>query len=75
MDQEGRDMIFRAVETAANGARSAIQTGARILIGTMMVFAVGLPLLIGGRPESLIPLGLGAFAFYGVAKDLGWIAK
>lgn len=68
-------MIFRAVRTAANGARTAIQTGARILIGVMMVFAVGLPLLAGGRPEALIPLGLGAFAFYGVAKDFGWLTK
>lgn len=63
-------MIFRAVESAANRARSAVQIGACLLIGTMMVFAVGLPLLIGGRPEALIPLGLGSLAFYTARKDL-----
>lgn len=68
-------MIFRAVETAANSARNVIQLGARLLIGVMMVFAVGLPLLVGGRPEALIPLGIGGFALYSVAKDFGWIRQ
>ncbi|MEL7540302.1 MAG: hypothetical protein AAGJ51_05320 [Pseudomonadota bacterium] len=68
-------MIFRAVESAANGVRSAIQIAACLLIGTMMVFAVGLPLLLGGRPEALIPLGLGSMALYSARKDLRRLSK
>jgi len=55
-------MILRAAETALGGARTVIQIGACSLIGVMMVLAVGLPLLIGGRPEALVPLGLGTMA-------------
>ncbi|MEM7329783.1 MAG: hypothetical protein AAF437_13655 [Pseudomonadota bacterium] len=68
-------MIFRAVESAANRARTAIQIGACLLIGSIMVFAVGLPLLLGGRPEALIPLGLGSMAFFTARKDLRRISK
>lgn len=68
-------MIFRGVESAVNDIRNFVFIGARLLIGSMMVFAVGLPLLVGLRPEALVPLGLGGWALYGAAKDLGWITK
>lgn len=68
-------MIFRAIGFAANGARTVIQIGACLLIGTMMVFAVGLPLLIGGRPEALVPLVIGSMAFMRASKDLKQLSK
>lgn len=34
----------------------------------MTVF-VGLPLIIGGRPEGLIPFGVGALALYNLRRE------
>ena len=68
-------MILRAAETALGGARTVIQIGACSLIGVMMVFAAGLPLLIGGRPEALVPLGLGTMAFLRAANLIRGLKK
>ncbi|MEO1305383.1 MAG: hypothetical protein AAFV37_10430 [Pseudomonadota bacterium] len=60
--------MFQVLNSVLGGVQSVIQIGACLLIGTMMVFAVGLPLLIGGRPEALIPIGIGSMAFWTVWK-------
>jgi len=68
-------MLFRELGEAASQARNYFLIGIRLFIGLIMVFTVGLPLLLGFRPEALVPLGLGGYALYGVAKELGWITK
>ena len=67
--------MFQLLTAILGHTRSAIQIAACVLIGTMMVFAVGLPLLIGGRPEALIPLGIGSFAFWNVLKRVKEITE
>jgi hypothetical protein len=52
-----------------SGTRTVIQIAACSLIGTVMVFGAGLPLLLGGRFEGLIPLALGSCAFLTARKD------
>lgn len=66
-------MPFREIGSAASTARNYFLIGIRLFIGFIFVFSVGLPLLFGFRPEALVPLGLGGWALYGAAKDLGWI--
>ncbi|MEM7640491.1 MAG: hypothetical protein AAF269_15655 [Pseudomonadota bacterium] len=66
-------MPFREIGSAASTARNYFLIGIRLFIGFIFVFSVGLPLLLGFRPEALVPLGLGGWALYGAAKDLGWI--
>ncbi|MEL6726735.1 MAG: hypothetical protein AAFZ74_07790 [Pseudomonadota bacterium] len=67
--------MVRVLSLLFNGTRTAIQVGACLLIGFMMVFAVGIPLAIGGRPEALVPIGLGSLAFATAAKDIARVAK
>ncbi len=66
-------MPFREIGSATSTARNYFLIGIRLFIGFIFVFSVGLPLLLGFRPEALVPLGLGGWALYGAAKDLGWI--
>ncbi|MEM9178249.1 MAG: hypothetical protein AAGA89_00995 [Pseudomonadota bacterium] len=66
-------MPFREIGSAASTARNYFLIGIRLFIGFIFVFSVGLPLLLGFRPEALVPLGLGGWALYSAAKDLGWI--
>ena len=67
--------LVRVFSLVLNGTRTAIQVGACLLIGLMMVFAVGIPLAVGGRPEAIIPIGLGLLAFATAAKDITRVAK
>ena len=68
-------MPFREIESAASTARNYFLIGIRLFVGFMFDFSVGLPLLIGFRPEALVQLGIGGWALYGAAKDLGWITR
>ncbi|MEM6652429.1 MAG: hypothetical protein AAF582_07480 [Pseudomonadota bacterium] len=68
-------MLKRAISSGLNRVRTLIQIGACLLIGTVMVFAVGLPLALGGRPEALIPLVLGGMAFQTARKDIRRISE
>ena len=67
--------MVQVLSTLFNGTRTAIQVGACLLIGFMMVFAVGIPLAFGGRPEAIIPIGLGLLAFATAAKDIARVAR
>ena len=61
--------MFRLLNLALNKTRTIIQIAACVLIGVMMVFAVGLPLFLGGRYEGLITIVLGSLAFLTAAKS------
>jgi len=60
--------MFKEVDRAMNKTRTAIQLAATLLIGFMMVFAVGLPLVAGGVGSGLVPLVLGCCAFWTARK-------
>ena len=67
--------MFQVLSSALSSVRTLIQIAACLLIGTMMVFAVGLPLAVGGRPEALVPLALGSMAFFTASKDMRRLKK
>ena len=66
-------MPFREIESAASTARNYFLIGIRLFVGFIFVFSVVYQYIISFRPEALVPLGLGGWALYGAAKDLGWI--
>ncbi|MEL6856875.1 MAG: hypothetical protein AAFO74_00730 [Pseudomonadota bacterium] len=60
--------MFRFLNLALTKVQTVIQIAACLLIGMMMVFAVGLPLFSGGRYEGLLMIVLGSLAFLTAAK-------
>ena len=62
-------LIAEGTTWAANGFRKIIMIPVLLLIGVMMTLA-GLPLVLTGIYEGLIPLGLGLAAFYNLRKHV-----
>jgi hypothetical protein len=67
--------MFDVLTKATNGFRTIVQLFAYILLGVMMTLFVGLPLAIGGRPEAIIPLGLGGMALFNGYKTIMQIVR
>ncbi len=62
--------MFDAISSVFDGFQSFIRVAMQLLVGTIMVFFVGIPLGLGGRPEALMPLAIGGFALYNARKSL-----
>lgn len=61
--------MYRPIRLLFQSLRSALRVFVLLLIGTIMTVFVGLPLIIGGRPEGLIPFGVGALALYNLRRE------
>ncbi|MHA7899031.1 MAG: hypothetical protein ACX94B_04145 [Henriciella sp.] len=67
--------MFKLLSSVLNGTRTAIHVGACLLIGVMMGFVVGLPLIFGGRPEGWITLVIGSMAFLTAGKEIFRVSR
>lgn len=67
--------MFDILNKATNGFRTVIQLFIYILLGVMMTLFVGIPLAIGGRPEAIIPLGLGGMALLNAYKTIMQVVR
>lgn len=67
--------MFDILNKATNGFRTVVQLFIYILLGVMMTLFVGIPLAIGGRPEAIIPLGLGGMALFNAYKTIMQVVR
>lgn len=56
-------MIFKVANAGLDITKQVIQMIAQLMIGVIMVFFVGLPLVLGGVLVGLVPLAIGAMAW------------
>jgi len=67
--------MFDILNKATNSFRTIVQLFCMLLVGVMMTLFVGLPLAIGGRPEAIIPLGLGCMALFNAYKTIMQVVR
>lgn len=63
-------MIFEKATQSLGLFRTLIQIAGCLLIGTMMVFFAGLPLVQGGIASGYVPLGIGICALITAARKV-----
>lgn len=66
--------MFDFLGSVTNRLRTMLQLFCMLLVGVVMTLFVGLPLAIGGRPEAMIPLGLGGAALFNAYKTVRQIS-
>ena len=62
--------MFDLFSSVTNGFRTVLQLFCMLLVGVMMTMFVGIPLALGGRPEAVIPLGIGCMALFNAGKTV-----
>jgi len=64
-----KGLRYRTVSQVFEGVRSTLMLAMQLLVAVIMT-SLGGVLVWGGRPEGLIPLGLGVFAFYSFGRSI-----